>query len=49
MCTFEKDTPSEHEQQSTVALPENWPDAGQMIFDNIWATYDDKEDGLDGH
>lgn len=45
LTTFEKDTPSEHEQQSVVYVPENWPSAGRIVFNNVWATYGDKEDG----
>ncbi|KAJ4417724.1 hypothetical protein N0V82_005998 [Gnomoniopsis sp. IMI 355080] len=45
VSSFEKETPTEHEQQSTVGVPKNWPSASQIIFNNVWAAYDDKGDG----
>lgn len=45
IMTFETDKPNEHEYQSAVDVPESWPGAGQIIFNNVWATYADKDDG----
>ncbi|KAI6361085.1 hypothetical protein MCOR25_006549 [Pyricularia grisea] len=47
VCAFEQDTPREREEPATTDLPDNWPGAGQISFENVWATYD--EEGCDGN
>uniref|UniRef100_L2FYZ1 ABC multidrug transporter n=1 Tax=Colletotrichum fructicola (strain Nara gc5) TaxID=1213859 RepID=L2FYZ1_COLFN len=42
---FEQDTPREREEQSNVDVPDDWPKPGQVTFENVWATYDDKDGG----
>ncbi|KAH9430121.1 hypothetical protein MCOR02_009841 [Pyricularia oryzae] len=42
VCTFEQDTPREREEPSTTDLPDNRPGAGQISFENVWATYEDE-------
>ncbi|KAK2756348.1 ABC multidrug transporter [Colletotrichum kahawae] len=42
---FERDTPREREEQSSVDVPDNWPTPGQVTFENVWAAYDDRDGG----
>ncbi|KAK1969081.1 canalicular multispecific organic anion transporter 1 [Colletotrichum sublineola] len=37
---FERDTPSENQNQSNADVPDQWPGSGQVKFENVWATYD---------
>ncbi|KAH0423428.1 hypothetical protein CcaCcLH18_12210 [Colletotrichum camelliae] len=37
----------EREEQSSVDVPDNWPNPGQITFENVWDTYDDRDGGSD--